>query len=334
MDQLYHLKVFVAATKHGSFSKAAESLGVTTAAVSKAISRLESSVKTRLFYRTTRSIVLTEEARLYYVTCCKIVEELEQAHRQIIHAAEDNTGALCLVVHPMLINAALSKFVSGYRALAPKINLTVIAQERAINLYDGHIDMAILPAHLIEQSTAIRRPLTASSSVLVASPEYLYNVGVPAHVAELSGHILLKNWRSRQHDTKFFELLEDGQNISVAPMSSIDGDEVLLHTIVLGGAGIAVLPETMVREDIESGRLVQVLPHCSTVDGEVEICLFYSHRNLPVRLRTFVDYCIKFFRSADIDREMYTTLKEKSRVEAPAGCWLQHEQHSQSIVVE
>jgi DNA-binding transcriptional LysR family regulator len=81
-------------------------------------------------------------------------------------------------------------------------------------------------------------------------------------------------------------------------MSSMDGNEVLLRAAALTGTGIATLPETMVREDIDMGHLVHILPDCTASDSNVEICLFYSHRELlPARLRTFVDFCADFFRA-------------------------------------
>jgi DNA-binding transcriptional LysR family regulator len=81
-------------------------------------------------------------------------------------------------------------------------------------------------------------------------------------------------------------------------MSSMDGNEILLRAAALTGTGIAALPETMVREDIDAGHLTHILTQCTTSDAKAEICLFYSHRELlPARIRTFVDYCIEFFRS-------------------------------------
>jgi DNA-binding transcriptional LysR family regulator len=77
----------------------------------------------------------------------------------------------------------------------------------------------------------------------------------------------------------------------------MDGNEVLLRAAALTGTGIATLPEAMVREDIAIGHLTHILPQCSTSGSGVEICLFYSHRELlPARLRNFVDFCTEFFR--------------------------------------
>ena len=77
MDQLYMLRAFVAAARHRSFSKAAASLGVSTSSVSKAIAKLETSIQTRVLHRTTRSVTLTEAAQPYYLSCCRLLEELD-----------------------------------------------------------------------------------------------------------------------------------------------------------------------------------------------------------------------------------------------------------------
>lgn len=297
MDQLYMLRAFVAATQHRSFSKAAASLGVTTGSISKAIAKLEASIQTRVLHRTTRSVALTEAAQPYYLTCCRLLEELDEANRRITQEREVDSGRLRLAVHPVLVSETLSRFVSSYRVIAPNVNLMVSIQEGPVNLYDGHFDMAILPPNLVEQSAVIRRTLSKSSRVMVASPGYLGESGTPEQAADLSRHFLLLDPQARQKGTNFIELLEDGRRVSVLPMSSMDGNEVLLRAAALTGTGIAALPEAMIRDDIATGRLIRVLPDCSTSDSDVEICLFYSYRELlPARFRTFVDFCTDFFR--------------------------------------
>lgn len=298
MDQLYMLRAFVAATQHRSFSKAAASLGVTTGSISKAIAKLEAGIQTRVLHRTTRSVTLTEAAQPYYLSCCRLLEELDEANRRIMQEREVDSGRLRLVVHPMLVSETFSRMVSSYRAIAPNVNLMVSVQERAVNLYDDHFDMAILPPYLVEQSAVIRRTLTKSPTVMVASMAYLNRNGTPTKATDLSDHFLLLDPQMRRKGTHFIELLEGGRRVSVLPMSSMDGNEVLLRAAALTGTGIAALPEAMVREDIAMGHLVQVLPDCTTSDSGVEVCLFYSHRELlPVRFRTFVDFCVEFFRT-------------------------------------
>src|SRR6185437_13133089 len=110
MDQLQMLRAFVAATQHRSFSKAAESLGVTTGAISKAISKLEELIQTRLLHRTTRSIMLTDAAQAYYQSCSRLIEELDEAHRRIMRQREIDSGRLRLAVHHGLVSEAFSRF--------------------------------------------------------------------------------------------------------------------------------------------------------------------------------------------------------------------------------
>ncbi|MFM0625576.1 LysR family transcriptional regulator [Paraburkholderia xenovorans] len=299
MDQLYMLRAFVAAARYQSFSKAAESLNVTTGSVSKAIAKLEGCIQTRVLLRTTRSVSLTEAAQPYYLSCCRLLEELDEANRRITRSREVDSGKLRLIVHPMLMSETFSRLVRGYHAIAPNVNLIVSVQEGAANLYDGRFDMAILPPHLVEQSAVIRRTLSRSQRIFVAAPAYLEQYGIPKTAAELTHHFLLLDTDSRKKGVDVVDLLESETRVSVCPMSSMDGNEILLRAAALMATGIAALPETMVREDIEARRLTHILPLCTTSDNKVEICLFYSHRELlPARLRTFVDYCTQFFRSS------------------------------------
>ncbi|MGE8166285.1 LysR family transcriptional regulator [Paraburkholderia sp. NPDC080076] len=298
MDQLYMLRAFVAVAQHRSFSKAAASLGVTTGSISKAIAKLEESIQTLILHRTTRSVSVTDAAQSYYLSCCRLLDELDEANRRIAQEREIDSGRLRLVVHPMLVNKTFSRLLSDYQAIAPNVNLMVSVREEAVNLYDGHFDMAILPPHLVEQSGVIRRTLSRSRHIFVAAPGYLERCGTPEAASDLASHFLLLDPASKQKGTNFIDLLETGKRMSVLPMSSMDGNEVLLRAAALTGTGIATISEAMVREDIAAGHLTHILPQCSTSESGAEVCLFYSHRELlPVRLRTFVDFCIDFFRS-------------------------------------
>src|SRR5258707_13136619 len=131
--------------------------------------------------------------------------------------------------------------------------------------------MVILPPHLVEQSAVIRRTLSTSPHIFVAAPGYLEQCGTPETASELAKHFILLDPASRRKGTNFIDLLEDGKRVSVLPMSSMDGNEVLLRAAALTGTGIATLPEAMVREDIAMGHLTHVLPQCSTSESGVEI---------------------------------------------------------------
>lgn len=299
MDQLYMLRAFVAAARFQSFSKAAESLNVSTGSVSKAIAKLEACMQTRVLLRTTRSVFLTDAARPYFVTCSRLLEELDEANRRVSQEREFDGGSLRLVIHPTLMNVEFARLLRHYRRIAPHIRLTISVEDGPVNLYGGRFDLAMLPSHLVEQSTVIRRTLLSSPWILVASPAYVAEYGLPQRAADLAAHFLLVHHGAKAKSPQVVELYEEGRKVAVAPISSMEGDEVLLRAAAVSGMGIAILPETMVREDIDTGHLVQLLPECTGSNGSVEICLFYPHREmLPARLRNFVDCCIDFFRTA------------------------------------
>jgi DNA-binding transcriptional LysR family regulator len=158
--------------------------------------------------------------------------------------------------------------------------------------------MAILPPHLVEQSAVIRRSLFKSPRILVAAPGYLEQYGTPQSPSELANHFLLLDAEPRKKGVDFVELQEGDRSVSVFPRSSMGGNEALLRAAALSGTGVAALPESMVRDDINVGHLTHILPRLTTSDGNTEICIFYAHRELlPARLRTFVDFCTEFFRA-------------------------------------
>jgi DNA-binding transcriptional LysR family regulator len=297
MDQLHMLRAFVAAAQFRSFSKAAVALGMSCGSVSKAIAKLETHTGTRLLHRTTRSVTLTEEAQLYYCSCRRLLEELDEANRRLMHEKELASGPLRLVVHSMLIGDSLARLISMYNDLCPEVNLTVSMHDGFVNLYDGQYDIAVVPPDRVENSAVIRRTLVRSKKIFVASPGYLSSHSSLQKCADLSCHFLLLDPKVRKKGSDLIEVMEEMQPVRIAPLSSMDGNETTLRSAVLAGTGIAALPEMIVRQDIAQGRLVRVLPDCSTTECEVEICLFYTGRELlPARFRSFIDFCAEFFR--------------------------------------
>jgi DNA-binding transcriptional LysR family regulator len=297
MDQLYMLRAFVAAAQQRSFSKAAAALGVTTGSISKAVAKLEASLGTRILHRTTRSVTLTESAEAYYRSCSRLLAELDEANRRIAGEHRTDGGKLRLIVHPAVVAEPFSTFLSSYRRRAPHVNLMMSVRSGRVDLYDGECDVAIVPPPMVEQSAVIRRTLWKSLRIFVASPSYVRDHGSPTCAADLSRHALLVDPGLRRPGSDEIELLEDGTRVTVAPAASIDGDELFVRTAALAGAGIAALAQATVYEDVAQGRLVAMLPRCTSTGGEVEMCLFYSHRELlPARTRTFVDHCTEFFR--------------------------------------
>ena len=302
MDQLFMMRAFVAAAQHQSFSKAAAALGVSAGSVSKAVAKLEATLQLRVLQRTTRLVTLTEAAQAYYESSCRLLQEFDETHRRIKMEREVDMGRLRIAVHPVMLNTSLSKLLSNYRAMAPNVNLTTVVREGMVNLHHDGFDIAMVPPDRVEQSSVIRRAIYQSQRILVAAPAYLASYGAPNSGLDLARHCLLLGEPAKPERSHPLSLLEDGKPLGISPSSSLRGNEVTLRAAALSGTGIAALPEIMVREDLASGALQHILPRCATADSQIEICLFYAHRDLlPVRIRNFVDCCTEFYRAAALD---------------------------------
>lgn len=296
MDQLTTLRAFVTTARLQSFSKAAHTLGVSCCAVSRAIADLEARVQTRLLYRTTRTVTLTEDARNYFHSCVRLLEELDEAHRRIAHERCTNEGELRLVVHPMIAPEMLSRLVREHRANAPHVHLVVSVSDCPVNLLDGTFDIGILPPGLVGQASVIRRTLRHSRRVLVASPSYLAACSPVDSVDDLQEHGILINGDRSDGGDGVFETLHRGRRLAVRASTVIEGSDLILRTFALAGMGIAWIPEETVAADLAAGQLQRVPLEGGFDDTRVELCLFYPDREFTsARCRTLIELCVRFF---------------------------------------
>jgi DNA-binding transcriptional LysR family regulator len=311
MDQLTTLRAFVTTARLQSFNKAARTLGVSCCAVSRAIADLEARVQTRLLYRTTRTVILTEDARNYFHSCVRLLDELDEAHRRITHEQCANAGELRVVVHPMVAPEMLSRLVCEYRATAPDVRVVVSVSDCPVNLLDGTFDMGILPPDLVDQASVIRRTLQLSQRVLVASPIYLAASGPIDSVDNLEDHTILMNGDRRERGDGVLEMVHWGRRLAVRASTVIEGSDLILRACALAGMGIAWIPEETVAADLAGGQLRRVLSNDGFDDTPVELCLFYPEREFTsARCRSLIELCVRLFRQS---------LRENARVtvEAP-----------------
>jgi DNA-binding transcriptional LysR family regulator len=296
MDQLTTLRAFVTTARLQSFNKAARTLGVSCCAVSRAIADLEARVQTRLLYRTTRTVTLTEDARNYFHSCVRLLDELDEAHRRITHERCTNAGELRVVVHPMLAPEMLSRLIGEYRATAPDVRLVVNVSDCPVNLLDGTFDMGILPPDLVDQASVIRRTLTLSQRVLVASPAYLAASSPLDSIDDLEYHAILMNGDRRDRGDGAFEMFHCGRRLAVRASTVIEGSDLVLRTYALEGMGIASIPEETVAADLAGGQLQRVLSNDGFDYSAVELCLFYPEREFTsARCRSLIELCVRLF---------------------------------------
>lgn len=155
----------------GSFSKAAESAGITSSVVSKRIGRLEKSLGARLLYRTTRSLTLTESGRALYQQAKEIGAKVQEALYAVSEKSEELTGTIRMSVPTISGELLLSESVAEFCALHPSLKVEMRLENRFVDLVEEGIDLAIRTGTMPD-SSLIARPIFDSRWVIVCSPEY------------------------------------------------------------------------------------------------------------------------------------------------------------------
>lgn len=284
------IELFCLAAEEGSFTAAALSAGVTPAAVSRSVARLEERLGTRLFVRTTRSIRLTDGGRSYYEQCRQALTQLVEAEREVTGKQLDPSGTLRISLPTTYGHHRLLPLLPEFRRLYPKVQVEAHLSNRNIDFVAEGYDMAVR-VRAQPDSTLIARPLEDARLAVVASPEYLARAGTPLTLDDLE-----------QHDCIQFELPSSGRPITwlfnedgkAREMLTSGGylcsDDVLAGvTLAKHGAGLFQTYRFIVERELAEGSLVEVLQPFS--GRSRPFTLLYPHsRHMPLRLRAFVNF--------------------------------------------
>jgi DNA-binding transcriptional LysR family regulator len=281
--------VFAKVVEQGSFAKAARELGLSQATVSKAITRLETRLKTALFQRSSRSICLTEGGRVAVARASLILDEGEALEDEVMAQAAKPSG-LVRVAAPMSFGMGhlaplLPEFMSSY----PEISLEVDFSDDIVDLIQGRYDLALRIAALADSSLRAQC-LCAIRILLVGSPDYLQRQGRPTHPKDLEAHRALSYVNSHVADAWCFKHPRHGDfSIAMrAPKLRVNNAEALTP-VLLAGLGLALQPEFLVWRELKSGALETVLPERSPSPIGMHI-VTPPHRARPKRVQLLIDY--------------------------------------------
>jgi DNA-binding transcriptional LysR family regulator len=279
---------FVLVASHGSFSRAAQLLGVPKGTVSRRIARLEDHLGTRLLQRTTRQVGMTDAGRAYYERCRHAVEAIEDAERLVHDVKGTVTGTLRISVAADLMRTLLAPSLGELRARHPQLRLEIDVSQRKVDLVAENIDVALRGGASIDDSNLVVRKLAESSLLLCATPAYLEKRGTPLTVANLDGHECISflpaawSWR--------WKLMGDDGPVDIDLRGWIAVNEIgAVHELTRAGHGIGLCESNMVREDLARDRLRRVLPDLSVPGGGLW-AVYPSKHHLSPKVRAFVDF--------------------------------------------
>lgn len=287
LGNLRRLAYFAAVVETGSFTAAADRLGITKAVVSQQVARLEREFRTSLLVRTTRKVQPTELGQAFYLRCALILREAGDAFDDLAETSAEPSGMLRLTA-PFdygvgIVVPAIAAFTQRY----PACKVDAILSDQTLDLMSGNIELAIRVGWLAETSLQARK-IGSFRQLLVASPAMKPQVAQLAHPQDIANLPFIANTALRDHLTWNFSLNEFERQV-VNVQASIFLDATLaVREAVCQGAGLSVLPDYSVADDLAAGRLIQVLPQWRLPSGGIH-AVFPAARFRPAKVRAFVD---------------------------------------------
>ncbi|MBN3798725.1 MULTISPECIES: LysR family transcriptional regulator [Burkholderia] len=283
MELLNDMALFVEVVKAKGFRSAAETLGMPNSTLSRRIGALEKAIGLRLLHRTTRRIELTEAGQLYFERCKRIVDEARLAHEQLGGLLAEPTGVLRASFPVDFAVTYLAPLIVEFSTRYPKLTFDFELTSRRVDLVSEPFDVAIRMGES-EDSRLIARRLATLGNYLYASPGYLAREGEPRTPDDLARHACLSLARAGTWT------LHDGTHTVAVPVSSrFAGNNVgMLRRLATLDAGIILLSEAIVADDLAAGRLRRVMPDW---EGEpIPVYAMTETRLLPAKTQHFIEF--------------------------------------------
>lgn len=275
---------FTAVAESGSFTQAAKKLIISTAQVSRQVSELEQRLNTKLFYRTTRKVTLTEEGQLFYQQCHSILEGLENAERSLTNLQSTPQGKIRITAPVTYGERHIIPLINQFLIRYPQVEIEVQLSNQRVNLIDEGYDLAIRLGHL-DDSSLIAKRISTRQHFLCASPSYIDHYGKPESIEDLKQHNCLLGssdfWLFYSKTNKDKKARVSGSLRCNSGLGLVDA--------ALKGIGIVQLPEYYVIDHILKGSLV-VLLNDQQRKQEGIWALYPQNKYLANKVRLLIDF--------------------------------------------
>ncbi|MEO9135921.1 MAG: LysR family transcriptional regulator [Casimicrobiaceae bacterium] len=293
MDRFQSLLAFAKVVESGSFARAAERLDLSVSAVSRRVAELEAHLGARLLSRTTRRLSLTEIGQVFYERCVQLLADLEEAEEEITASAIVPRGTLKLTAPISFGTRYLTGAIADFRQQYPRLRFDIELSDRAIDLVDEGIDLAIRIGD-IGSHALIGRRIGVSQMICCAAPSYLAEHPAPRTPADLLSHpCLTYAYSSVGNVWRFSDAQHAVHEVKVnGPVHANNG--AMLAALAVAGVGINLEPDFIVADDVRAGRLLPLLP--DYVAPAIDINAAYaSRRHLSAKVRSFIDFLVQRF---------------------------------------
>ena len=295
MDQLSAIRAFARVVEAGSFTRAATSLDMPNATVSKQVQELEAHLGVRLLQRTTRRVTVTPEGQDYYAKVIRVLRDLEDIDSSLNVENGRPRGHLRIDVGGSTARDVLIPLLPDFVARYPGIRIDLGVSDRSVDLVADNVDCVIRGGPLVD-SSLIARPIGWAEMVTCATPAYLKHHGVPAYPEELkNGHKLVAYLSTRNGRAFPFRFVRDGEKIEIATDYAVGINESNAHLAAcVAGLGIIQTFTYAVQTGLEAGTLVEILKKWRPPAYAFHV-VYPQTRHVTRRLRVFIDWLVEQF---------------------------------------
>ncbi|MGF1763043.1 LysR family transcriptional regulator [Aliivibrio kagoshimensis] len=288
------IKVFDQVVESGSFSQAGKVLNMAPSSVARNIDNLEASIKTTLFKRSTRQIILTEEGQYFHQQSIHLLRDTEKLLNEMRSDNDKPEGMLRISVFESYGNLCLAPIIPEFLQRYPNIQIELDLNNHMVDLNSDNIDIAIRIGTPQDSGLKARKLLTNYTS-LVASPHYLSQSPAIERPEDLQQHNCLLISHERQRNHWFLKRGQITKKVSVSGNLISKGGSPLLNA-ALFGSGVLLLSDWMVTPYLESKQLVHLLPewtatHSESGSGDIYAIYKSSHYPKP-HIRAFLDFLV------------------------------------------
>lgn len=302
MDRFRTMESFVRVVRAGSFTIAANQLGLSRALVSRHVSDLESRLGIRLLNRSTRSLNLTDEGRTYLDFCEQLFRQMESSERAIVRARIEPVGTLSLAAPKSFGTVHLADAVIAFARAQPRLRVSLVLEDVSFRSYDfaeKGLDLA-LRISAIRNASVVTRHIAFLDWVGCATPDYLARAGKPTAPADLAEHSCLVHTHVAANDRIWlFDGAKGRASVKVGG-SFFSNSALALRKAALAGLGIALLPSYCVAGDLAAGSLISVLPRYK-VPARPLLAVYPRAAAVPQKVEVFIDFLTKWIATRDVN---------------------------------
>lgn len=299
MDQIQAMRIFVRVVEAGTFTRAADSLSLPKATVTKHVQALEERLRVKLLNRTTRRVTVTPDGAAYYDRTVRLLTDLDDIEASMTNARANPRGRLRIDVGTSVAQLLIIPHLAEFHARYPDIQVDLGVSDRTVDLIGDNVDCVIRGGELSDQSLVARR-IGNLEFITVAAPDYLERKGTPTHPLEIEEKHASVIYFSPQSGRHYpLEFRRGDESIDVTGPYQLSVNEANAYvTSIVAGLGIGQITSWQAQRQLASGTLVQLLPEWTQPLLPVYV-VYPPNRHLSAKVRAFVDWAAELFQRED-----------------------------------